>query len=304
MTFAYSLEMASLEEDQDTISNPTPSVRSILKKVDSETDVPQSSKEKRKQSKSISFDKKVTMHFSDANVEANLSSIDGEDEGVSNGELGVTSESSLALAVDDSEGSEVSSGGREVTVKLKAPALDGVKGGGIKAKVGSMLRRSSLSRGSRTRSQGDSPAQGGTPSSKGDHTPSESTTSPSSSMSAASGPEGTDEATTSRLKGGASDMFSTSGSYLSSSLSSRFAGKTRSLPRTISADSADLFSRRNKSLRSQFVRFGKFLKSGGGGGGGDDSRDEPVLTKVTPLGGSCSLKFLHSSGLSVSIRQT
>lgn len=80
------------------------------------------------------------------------------------------------------------------------------------------------------------------------------------------------------------------------------AAKAPSYPRTGSLDSADLFTRSNKSLRSRFVKFGRHFRP-------DSYRESdaalPVLTKITPLGGLCRgesctdglIKMLSKMGL-------
>lgn len=58
--------------------------------------------------------------------------------------------------------------------------------------------------------------------------------------------------------------------------------KSHSLPRSTSlTSSAEIFTHHNRSLRSKFARFGQRFKLDSRGSGDG----EPVLTKVTPLGG-------------------
>ncbi len=255
--------MATQDEESVTYK-PTPSVRSILKKTDVDIDAPPSSgpqKEKKKSGRCISFDDKVTMHYSNAVMEAKLTRNDDDNsdlvENVSNGEPALIEEDLCA-----GEGSEVSE--QDVVVKSKKHSTEGFKGG-LKTRMGSILKRS---QGNRTQVQGDSPSPA--PTQKTD-------------LQASGGTSFEKKAA--RLKRRSTDTF-TASEIVSSTAS--MSGKTRSLTRMNTADSAEIFTRRNKSLRSKITKWGKYLKPGGGlgGSGGEAPGDEPVLTRVTPLGGS------------------
>lgn len=298
--------MACQTENNSTPSVTTPPIRSILKKTPSEADVeadhdPTDLPRRKSHGRSITFNEEVVTHWSTGSKHAKASS------DKSNGKT-----DSLDL-IEDFDSDEH---GRRNSRSMMHQFRSGLKTkvGGVLQKLGRSLGQSDEYDVMETSISDLSSDQRGVASTSGSGIGSDGKGSASTSGSGLVS-DRKDVASTSgsSLGSDGKGVASTSGSGLgsdqrglshsfNSSLGSERRGmraqvsdisasaehfdpaakRTRSLPRGTSFDSSELFTRHNKSLRSKFAKLGQRFKLDSWSGGGDG---EPVLTKVTPLGG-------------------
>lgn len=215
--------MAEPNDDTSDQCSPTVApIRSILKKVFSDTEMTESDLPRPK--KSITFNTDITTHWGSSKRPTKETT--AESDKPSNGDAYV--ETTEDMDVDG----RPRRNSRSKMYQLRS---------GLKTKMGGVLHR--LGRSQIQGGGGDMEASGGVSLEKGN-----------------------------RMKRRASDM---------SESAEHFDPKRHSQPRAASVGSSELFTPSNKSLRSKFMRFGQRFKPEPQGSGGG----EPVLTKVTRLGG-------------------
>lgn len=249
--------------ESDATAPPVQPIRSILKKVPSDSAVSDSESPRHK--KSITFNESVTTHWTNHKVSILTERRNSAELAAkySNGEPGTLTGSTTTTPL---EGEDRQDGGNQ--------GGGGSGGGGrasslrnsLKSKVGGVFLRFGGGSGKSQVSEGEGEeGEGGDASNVLEE------------CSGGTVTHTTDKKRTARPKRRSSDAV------LSSSMTEPYS--SHSLPRMNSFDSstAELFtsSRGSRSLR-KILKLGRHLKPGGGGGGRDG---EPVLTKVTPLGG-------------------
>ena len=269
--------MACQTENSATASVTAPPIRSILKKASSEADVVAVSDStdlprRKSHGRSITFNEEVVTHWSTGSKHAKAS------PDKSNGK---TDSLELVDVFDSDEHGRRNS--RSVMHQFTS---------GLKMKVGGVLQKLG-----RSHSQGDDcdemetsiselvSGQRGVASASGSGPGSDErglTQSCISDLGSCHRGVASGSGLCSDRRGGAHIRAQVSDISASAEHFDPTAKRSLSLPRGTSFGSSELFTRHNKSLRSKFAKLGQRFKIESRGGGSDG---EPVLTKITPLGG-------------------